>query len=229
MFSKLVKYLEDKEREYRLSFGDDLSTPEKRREAQRHFNWVDHGLLRTWWTNFAEVGKDVYRSNHPNPKRLAAYKKRGIKSVLNLRGTSVYSHYLFETEACKSLGLNLTDVHLSATALPSLRAIEELESHFRTLQKPFVMHCKSGADRAGFASALYLLLVENRPIEEAQAQLSFRFLHIKASEKGILDYCLEKYRKTNKASPIAFRDWLENMYDPDEILNEFLANRRKVA
>ena len=34
------------------------------------------------------------------------------------------------------------------------------------------MHCKSGADRAGLASALWLLHVERRPVAEAMKQLS---------------------------------------------------------
>jgi protein tyrosine/serine phosphatase len=229
MFAKLLKSLEDRERAWRMSFGNDISTPAKRRAAWRHFNWVDHAFLRHWWTNFDQVAERVYRSNQPSPKRLAQYRARGIKSVLNLRGSSLYSYYLFEAEACQALGLDLVDINLSATQLPTLKTILELEQHFKTLPKPFVMHCKSGADRAGFASALYLLLIEGAPIETAQKQLSFRYLHIKASKKGVLDFCLEKYRQTNKASPIAFRAWLMDMYDPKALMDAFQARRGKAG
>ncbi len=229
MFAKLLKSLEDRERAWRLSFGNDISTPAKRREAWRHFNWVDHAFLRKLWTNFDQVAEGVFRSNQPSPKRLAHYYARGIKSVLNLRGTSLYSCYLFEAEACHNLGLNLTDINLSATALPTLKTILELEQHFKTLPKPFVMHCKSGADRAGFASALYLLLIEGAAIEVAQRQLSFRYLHIRASQKGILDFCLEEYRQTNNTSPVAFREWLMTVYDPKILTDAFQARRGKAG
>ena len=229
MLKKFVKYLEDRERAWRESFGDSISTPAKRREARRHFNWVDHGILRVYWTNFHRVGDGVFRSNQPSPERLKTYRDRGIKSVLNLRGTSLYSYYLFEHEACAALGLNLTDQNMSATELPDLETILRLETYFKTLEKPLVLHCKSGADRAGFVSALYLLLIENAPIELAQKQLGFRYLHIKSSKKGILDYCLEKYRKTNKARPIAFREWLMTKYDPIALTREFHTSRNKAG
>ena len=229
MLQKFWKYLEDKERAWRYSFGNDLSSPAARRQARRHFNWVDHGILRVYWTNFAPVAEGVFRSNQPSPERLRRYRDKGIRSVLNLRGTSPLSQYLLEKEACDALGLNLTDINLSATQLPTLETIHELEQHFRTLQKPFVMHCKSGADRAGFASALYQLLIEDMPIETAQKQLSLRFLHLKSSAKGILDYCLEKYRKRTEVEPIPFRDWLESEYDPVKLQQEFDARRRKVG
>lgn len=225
MLKSFLKWLEIRERAWRESFGNDISTPAARRQAERHFRWVDHGLLRVWWTNFHNVAPGVYRSNQPSARRLKKYRDRGIRSVLNLRGTSLYSYYLFEREACEALGLGLTDLNLSPTELPQLETILTLEGHFRNLPRPMVMHCKSGADRAGFASALYLLLIEDAPVEVAQRQLSAKFLHIKASKKGILDYCLEKYRQTNKASPIPFRDWLINMYDPEALGREFHARR----
>ena len=207
------------------AIGADISTPRARRRSRWHYLWVDHGLLRIWWTNFDRVADGVYRSNQPDPKRLAGYRDRGIRSILNLRGRSRYSFHLFEAEACRDLGLELSDIHLSATELPSLKTLQKLEQHFRSLPRPFLMHCKSGADRAGFAAALYLMLIEGVPVEQACRQLSLRYLHIRASRKGILDFCLETYRKTNEASPIPFRDWMETMYDPEAITAAFNAGR----
>jgi protein tyrosine/serine phosphatase len=225
MFAKLYKSLEDRERAWRQSFGNDISTPAKRRATRWHFNWVDHGILRVFWTNFFSVATGVYRSNQPSPERLEKYKAMGIKSVINLRGTSLYSHYLFEKESCDAQGLTLIDIPMSATALPTRETLLELDQHFKTLERPFLIHCKSGADRAGFAAALYQLLIDDVPIEMAQKQLSLKFLHIKQSGTGILDYCLEKYRKTNKASPIGFRHWMTTLYDPDAITAEFKDRR----
>ncbi len=149
--------------------------------------------------------------------------------MLNLRGASRFSHYLFEREACDQLGLTLADIYLRPAQLPDRDTIRALDTHFRTLEKPLVFHCKSGADRAGFVAALYLLLIEAAPVEIARKQLSFRYLHIKASKKGIFDYCLETYAKTHEISPITFRDWMENVYDPTAITREFRRARRNAG
>ena len=75
------------------------------------------------------------------------------------------------------------------------------------------MHCKSGADRAGFASVLYLILFEGETLETARRHLSFDYLHIKSSRTGILDHVLDTWEVRNRETGIAFDDWMENEYD----------------
>lgn len=226
MFSRLLKYLETRERAWRHSFGHDLSTPAKRRQAMIHFNWIDHGILRKFWTNFYEVAPGVYRSNQPSPERLKRYKAKGIKSVINLRGTSPFNHYLLEQESCETLGLTLASLHFSATNLPQRETLLALEEHFKTLEHPIVMHCKSGSDRAGFASALYLMMIKGASVEEASRQLALKYLHVKNSKAGILDYFLESYRKSDKASPITISDWIRTEYDRDAMISAYKAYRK---
>ena len=43
-----------------------------------------------------------------------------------------------------------------------------------------VMHCKSGADRAGLMSALYLILNQDVSVDKAKNQLSLKYLHFEA-------------------------------------------------
>ncbi|MFQ5439533.1 MAG: tyrosine-protein phosphatase [Paracoccaceae bacterium] len=229
MPARVLAYLGSKERIWRPSYRPDHATPASRRWSRWHFLFVDQALLRIPWTNFHRVSEGVFRSNQPAPRRLKQWRDRGVKTVLNLRGASYHSHFLFESEACETLGLQLVNIKLKASKLPTRETLLELETYFRTLEKPFVMHCKSGADRAGFVSALYLLLIEQVAIDIAMAQLSFRYMHIRASAKGIFDYCLETYRRTNEASPIAFRDWMISVYDPEVILDAFRSERNLSA
>lgn len=119
----------------------------------------------------------------------------GIKTVLNLRGATRHSHYKFEVETCEALGLALIDIPLSARSAPPKVRLLEVVDLFSTLQKPFLMHCKSGADRTGLVSAIYLMSVEGQSVEEAKKQLSFRFLHLAFTKTGILDYIIWSYRK----------------------------------
>ena len=60
------------------------------------------------------------------------------------------------------------------------------------------MHCKSGADRVGIASSLYLIYKHKYNVLDASKQLSFKHLHIKYAKTGILDYLFETAIKKEK-------------------------------
>lgn len=209
------------ERAWRNNMGVDISTPESRARAWRHYLWIDHGVLRLWWTNFHQVGEGIYRANQPDAKRLAKWKKRGIKTILNLRGVGEYSPYHFEVEACEKLGLRLIDHRLYAQDLASREELLGLIAHFRSIEKPVVMHCKSGSDRAGFAAALYLHIIEDLPVEEAWKQLHWKHFHLKNSKNGILDLFFVAFLEAQKNGAIAMEDWISTRYDPDALRERF--------
>ncbi|MEL6572140.1 MAG: tyrosine-protein phosphatase [Pseudomonadota bacterium] len=227
MLRKMVQWLDQKERSYRYSFGRDIVDPAERKRSLRHYHWMDHGILRYRWHNFAVVAPGVYRSNHPHHDRFAAYAEMGVKAVLNLRGKSEQSHYLFEVESCKTLGLDLVTVHLGARNVPLQHRLVALLDAFESLPRPFMMHCKSGADRTGLASAFYLLHFDNASDDVARAQLSFRHLHIRKTKTGILDYVLETYLAARRESGIALRDWVETGYDEKVVAVGYKAKKAK--
>ncbi len=88
---------------------------------------------------------------------------------------------------------------------------------FDSIEYPALMHCKSGADRAGLASALYLLLHKNAPVEEAIDQLHLRYGHVRSAKTGILDVFLQKYRDEGAAKGLGFLEWVDTVYDPAEL------------
>lgn len=209
LFDKIHRW----ERGLHARWGRDISTPAARRGARWHYEFLDHGFLRHLWTNLDEIAPGAWRSNQPDPKRLKRYRDMGIRTVLNLRGVSDQSPYLFEREACEALGLRLVDITFKARSAPKRSALLDLIDLFPTLERPFVLHCKSGADRAGLAAAIYLLTQEGADIATAKAQLSFRYLHLKNSKTGVLDHVLTQYEARLSRGPIGFRDWVATEYD----------------
>jgi protein tyrosine phosphatase (PTP) superfamily phosphohydrolase (DUF442 family) len=222
MSGPLKNRLEAWQRQLTARIGGDISTAEARKAAGWHYHFVDHGALRLIWRNFHQIAPQVYRSNQPSARQLAAIHGRvGLKTVLNLRGKSQQSFYLFEAEACQALGITLVDLPLSASQAPTRAKLETLYTLLRTLPKPLLIHCKSGADRTGLAAVMYLLLIEKIPFDLARRQLSFRYLHVARSPAGIQDHILRFYAAALGRTGIGFMDWVRQDYDADQITASF--------
>lgn len=225
MLTQLWEKIEHAERRLRRSFGKDISTPSARALAQLHYNLFDHAWLRTVWTNFWQIAPGVWRSNHPTHRRFEKYKRMGIRTVITLRGEEKYSHYLFEKESCEKLGLTLEHVKLWARMALKRARILHLIDTMRHAERPMMFHCKSGADRAGFASAVYLMVFEGVPVEQARKQLGLKYVHLEFTKTGIQGYILDTYAARNRRAAIPFEDWIATEYDAKKLQAGFEAKR----
>ena len=208
------------------AYGFDFSSPRGLRRARWHFNWIDHAALRALWPNVAPVAEGVWRSGHPSIKRLEWFHAMGVNTVLNLRGSHKRSHYYFEKTTTDRLGMTLVDISLSARNLVPAPTMLKLLDIFETIDHPFVLHCKSGADRAGLVSALYLIHMKDMPIAQARKQLSPRFLHFRRTSTGILDFMLDAFEKDVSTTPMTLRQWFDTKYDPEALTRAFKASRK---
>ncbi len=205
----------------------DLTAPGARRAAWVYLMVYDHGFLRSFWRNFEELAPGVYRANQPSPARLAQYAQRGITTIINLRGPSGMPPHQFEVEACAALGLELIDVpYLSARHAPEKKVLLTLVETLRTAQAPFLMHCKSGADRTSLAAAIYELVCTNASVAKARRHFSIRFIHFKWTTAGVMDHIIDRYEAACKERHLPFEDWVRDAYDDAEIQADFEASRR---
>jgi protein tyrosine/serine phosphatase len=149
----------------------------------------------------------------------------GIKTILNLRGVAKQPHYLFEVESCEKLGLTLVTVPMSARQAPKVKALVMAINAFDTMERPFLVHCKSGADRTGLVATLYLMVKDGQSVAEARQQLSFRFLHIRRTATGILDHFFDVYEARNAREPIGVVDWIKTEYDRKALEKSFAAKQ----
>ena len=222
MLAKIWTRIGEAKRSLRRSFGQSIDTPMQRFWAQVHYNLFDHAFLRILWTNFDQVAPGVYRSNLPTRRRFRRYAKMGIKTVVNLRGEEKHANYLLEKENCADFGMTLLNAKLSARRAPTPEALLKVIDAMRGAERPFLMHCKSGADRAGLSAATYLMVFEDQPVDVAARQLSFRYLHLKSTQTGVHDYLLEVYAARLKTGgQIGFEDWVATEYDPEAVQTGF--------
>lgn len=182
---------------------------------------MDHGIFRLFYLNQHRLGSNAWRAAQPAPHNIASLKRLGIKTIINLRGERMSGSYWLEVAACKRHGIPLENCILRSRAAPSVEELQSVRRLLARVEYPIFVHCKSGADRAGLFSTLYMHLVEGEPIEKAVEQLSFKFGHIRQADTGVLDHFFAGYIAANKVEPIEFFDWVENVYNPTEVLATF--------
>jgi protein tyrosine/serine phosphatase len=201
----------------------DLSTPAGRRRARNELIWGDHGFLRLRFRNLHRISDEMYRANQPSPEHIARYAKElGLKTIINLRGTSPKGYYLLEREACERSGIKLVDFQMFSRDAPSRENVLAAKEMFDQIAYPALMHCKSGADRAGVTAVLYKHFREGEPIEKAVEQLSRKYLHIREGKTGVLDFFFETYLKEGAPKGLSFIDWVKTDYDRAELKARFL-------
>ena len=184
----------------------------------------DHLFVRYIWRNKHRLAPGVWRAAQPLPHQIRALAaKMGIRTIVNLRGKTKTATYEIEKSVCDGAGIKLIDLPMKSRAAPAKDVLLRIRELSHDVEKPVLLHCKSGADRAGLVSALYLHEIEKLPIRDAMQQLSLKYGHIRQADTGILDYFFERYLADNTLSPMPFWTWVETVYDPDDLNRSFKA------
>jgi len=205
-------------------FAGDVSTPEGRLQAWLDSLILDHGVFRTVWDNFAPVvhGR-LYRCNHPTPGRLAALAKRyHLRTIVNLRGQRRCGSDALSRDAAARLGLDHIDMAFESRGAPHRDRILRFHGIYTSMATPALLHCKSGADRAGLAAGL-VVLFEGGTAREALRQLSVRFGHFNRSRTGVLDAFFLHYAAAAEGRK-PFLDWVREDYDESDLRASFHAH-----
>jgi hypothetical protein len=160
----------------------------------------------------------VMRSAQPTNQLAGWIRDHRISSILNLRGGSPADWwYENEIRTARESGATFYDLPLNATRRPSRRDLLRLIDFLEHCDYPLLIHCKSGADRTGLASALYLMVRRGEPPEQALGAFSLEFGHIPLFGTEHLHEPLEEYGAWLKEHQLAhsaerFRSWVKNEY-----------------
>ena len=173
--------------------------------------------------------------NQPYPGDIDWAACNGIRTIVTARHDPRHGGHALVAEACARHGLayetfadtNFLDptYFLFSRAAPSREVLLATSEFFAKIEHPVLLHCKSGADRAGLLSALYLIVAERVPVRDARKQLSMRFLHFSASRTGILDALFEAYLAAHPNEAVPFLDWVAKDYDPAALTRNFRHHR----
>ncbi|GBD57938.1 protein-tyrosine phosphatase family protein [Gluconobacter wancherniae] len=206
-------------------FEGRITSSAARRRAWWDSLFVDHAIFRLVWTNVTPViPSKVWRCNHPTPARLKRLKSSlGLKTLVNLRGHRQCGSDALSRSASETLGLDHLDMAFESRGAPHRDRILRFYGMYQTLQFPMLMHCKSGADRAGLASGL-VVMFEGGTATQALRQLHWKFGHFNRSRTGILDAFFLRYRDEAEGR-IPFLDWVRNEYDEDRLRADFKAGK----
>jgi len=164
-------------------------------------------LAPTLLANLREVDPGrFYRSGQLSGSQLRdTIDAFGIRTIINLRGHSTYHDwYQAEAAVAAEADIPLHNIHLSSRGLPHRKEIADLLDLYRTAERPILVHCDGGADRAGEASAIYQIEYMGKSRAEALEMLTFRYRHL-SWWKPAKRYFIERYQG---------EDWLLNQYDP---------------
>jgi protein tyrosine phosphatase (PTP) superfamily phosphohydrolase (DUF442 family) len=146
----------------------------------------------------------VYRSAQLDADDLAVMLKRySIRSVINLRGkTPDEDWYRAEMETSARLKVAHYDRALSARSEMNLAEMDALVDLLRRAPKPVLIHCRSGADRAGLASALYCLAIAGQKPVNADKQLTIWYGHFPMFGTSPMDHSFWRYVNRRPASQV---------------------------
>jgi protein tyrosine phosphatase (PTP) superfamily phosphohydrolase (DUF442 family) len=183
--------------------------------------FIDHGIFRLVYLNRHRLGEKAWRSAQPTPHQIRVLARQGLRTIINLRGARLCGSYWLQKSTCEQKGIALIDFHIRSRAAPTREQVRAAVELFDRVEYPMLLHCKSGADRAGLMSVLFRFLEEGVPLEVAKGELSLRYGHFRQADTGILDYFFERYIEDNRRRPMPFLEWVDTVYDPADLERSF--------
>ena len=213
--------------------GPILSDPVSRRRRRRRRILLSLALLLLITTysfrrplfhgNFGVVERErVFRSAQPEAGLAETIRTNHLASILNLRGGSTADKfYANEVRVTKELGVEFYDFPMSATRRPTRRELLVLIDLLGRCRYPLLIHCKSGSDRTGLATALYLMVGRGVGPKTASRAFTLDYGHVALNGTQRLHEPLDEYAtwlitEQLAHTPERLRSWVETRYEsPD--------------
>jgi len=164
----------------------------------------------------------VYRAAQPQDDLRRWVRMYHLASILNLRGGSkIDPWYVSEVRVAHERGVAFYDLPMSATRRPTRRELLILLDLFEHCRYPLLIHCKSGSDRTGLASALYVMARRGAWPEQAIRAFSLGYGHVPIGGPEHLHEPFHEYNAWLKVHRLPhtlarLRSWVEHEYRADD-------------
>lgn len=141
------------------------STPSLPAE-QRPANW---GKSLSEAQNFYQISNNVFRSEQPDLTLIPKLNQYQIRTVINLRSRNP------DQNVFKDLPFNLVHIPINTWAinrddlLQIMQAIQQAQQR----NEKVLIHCYHGSDRTGASIAMYRIIFENWPTEDALNEMKY--------------------------------------------------------
>lgn len=186
------------------------------------------GRRPLWYGNLAVVDPGrVYRSAQPQPGDWPRLRDTiEPASVLNLRGGWMGDPWYAAEVNQSSTGVDVYDFRISATQRPRRHELLTLLDLFDRCRYPLLIHCKSGSDRTGLVSGLYLMDRLGIPPEEARRSLSLAYGHFPLLGNERMHDPFREYADWLRSSGLKhsrehLREWVARTYRDNDPVVEF--------
>ncbi|MGB9835591.1 MAG: fused DSP-PTPase phosphatase/NAD kinase-like protein [Candidatus Saccharicenans sp.] len=151
--------------------------------------------------NLFQVSETLYRSAQPTAEGFHALEKMGLKTVINLRGDHDDRRDMAGTK------LNYVAIPSKATEVHEGDLLKFLQLVTRPENSPYLVHCHHGADRTGLFVAVYRVVVQGWPKEEAIREMQkggFGFHNTYTNiVKYLLEFNPEKFRQALRPGEVS--------------------------
>ena len=116
--------------------------------------------------NFGCVSPVLYRGGQPTEKGINELARRGVKTIVNLRGEDPKAN--IEEEWSRKAGIKYVGVPMADWGKPKLTDLDEvLRLVAHSEDQPVFVHCRRGADRTGTVIAAYRISHDGWTAEKA--------------------------------------------------------------
>jgi protein tyrosine phosphatase (PTP) superfamily phosphohydrolase (DUF442 family) len=172
---------------------------------------VDHGIFRLIYLNKHRLGAQAWRSAQPAPHQIRAMARKGLRTIINLRGDHASGSYWLESAACRKHGVELINFRLRSRDAPPKEVLRAARDLLERVEHPVLMHCKSGGGPGRPDGCALPHRRRKEPVALARRQLAARYGHFRAADTGVLDFVFDRYLQDNARSPIGLFEWVDTV------------------
>ena len=109
-----------------------------------------------------------------------------------------------EQQACARHGVKLVDLELRSRAAPKRNELQAMQGFVGSVEYPILVHCKSGADRAGLMSLIDPPCSRRRADPRRDGPAILRYGHFRSADTGVLDAVFDRYLEDAAKTGIEF-------------------------